>query len=233
MTEPLLKTKLHIPTPRPNLVPRDRLVGRLDESLTMGLRLTLISAPAGFGKTTLLSEWLHNITLPRGKGTRKRHVACVSLDTNDNDLVRFWSYVVAALQTVWAEVGQATMTALRAPQTPPLESLLTALINDIAAVPDQVLVLVLDDFHVIKASNIHESVAFLIQNEPPGMHLVVATRSDPSLPLARLRGRGQVTELRVSDLRFTPDEAAAFLNQVAGLQLTDVDIGALEKRTEG
>jgi LuxR family maltose regulon positive regulatory protein len=233
MTGPLLSTKNYIPAPRPNFVPRARLVQRLDDGLALGHRLILISAPAGFGKTTLISEWLRDETSPAFMDAAPPLVAWVSLDSGDNDPIRFWSYVLAALQTLWADLGQAAQAALQAPQAPPPESMLAGLINELAAILDQNLVLVLDDYHVIQTSAIHESVAFLIQHQPPLMHLVIATRADPPLPLARLRGRGQVTELRVSDLRFTNDEAAAFLNQVAGLQLAESDVSALEKRTEG
>ena len=223
MTTPLLTTKLYIPPPRPNLVPRPRLVERLDEGLRLGNRLTLISAPAGFGKTTLLSEWV---------GSCGRPVAWVSLDKGDEDPARFLSYFVAALQTIEANVGEGMLSAFQAPQPPPIEAILTALINEIAALPDPC-ALVLDDYHVIKAQPIHDALTFLLDHLPSQMHLIIATRVDPPLPIAHLRGRGQLTELRLTDLRFTHDEAAALLNQVMGLDLSADDVVALASRTEG
>jgi hypothetical protein len=158
----------------------------------------------------------------------------LSLDAGDNDPTRFWAYVIAALQQVQAGLGETAGTMLRAspPQSPPLEATLTVLINEISASPTP-LVLVLDDYHVIEAPAIHDALAFLLDHAPPPLHLVIATRADPPLPLSRLRGRDQLTELRTADLRFTPDEAASFLNQVMGLGLTPEDVAALEARTEG
>ena len=221
MSASLLTTKLCIPPVRPELVPRPRLIERLNEGLHR--KLTLVSAPAGFGKTTLLSEWVAGC---------ERSVAWLSLDEGDNDPVRFLAYLIAALQTVEASVGERTLGVLQSPQPPPIEAVLTALINEIAAaaVP---LVLVLDDYHVVEEQVIHNALTFLLEHVPPQMHLAIATRADPSLPLARLRGRGQLTELRAADLRFTTEEAAAFLNQVMGLGLCDDDVGALEARAEG
>jgi len=221
MTTPLLATKLYIPPVRPELVPRPRLIERLNAGLHR--KLTLISAPAGFGKTTLVSEWAAGCDQP---------AAWLSLDEGDNDPTHFWAYFIAALQTVQADVGEAALMAFQSPQPPPMEAVLTALINELAAVPNP-FVLVLDDYHVIEAQPIHSAFAFLLDHLPPQMHLVIATRADPSLPLARLRGRGQLAELREADLRFTTDEAAAFLNQVMGLDLSDEDVAALEARTEG
>jgi len=257
MATPLLTTKLHIPPVRPELVSRPRLIERLNEGLMR--RLTLVSAPAGFGKTTLLSEWVHSCGRP---------VAWVSLDGDDNDLARFLAYFVAALQTLalsqacpeprrrvegiepvlseacpeqsrrvegaaeGAHIGEGVLSAFQTPQPPPIESVLTGLINEIAAVPEQ-FALVLDDYHVIGAEAIHSALTFLLDHLPPQMHLVIATRVDPPLPIPRLRGRGQLTELRVTDLRFTLDEAATFLNQVMGLELSADDVAALETRTEG
>lgn len=239
MTVPLLQTKLYVPPPRPNLVSRPRLIQQLDKGLRVGCRLTLVSAQAGFGKTTLLSEWVHRMGVPAAGGgpdscgdSGQPRVAWVSLDEGDNDAVRFWSYVVAALQTLWAEVGQSALVALRSPQAPPLDATLTTLINELTAVPDR-FCLVLDDYHVVEAQAIHDTLGFLLEHQPPQMHLVIATRTDPALPIARLRGRGQMTEVRVSDLRFTPDEAAAFLRQAVGLDLPATDVAALEGRTEG
>jgi LuxR family maltose regulon positive regulatory protein len=217
----LLRTKLYIPPLRPELVSRPRLIERLNAGVHR--KLTLISAPAGFGKTTLVSEWLAGCERP---------AAWLSLDESDNDPTRFLSYFIAALQTVEAEIGQGALSALQSPQLPPTESVLTALINEMAALPDA-MILILDDYHLIEARPIHDALTFLLEHLPPQMHLVIATREDPRLPLARLRARGQLTELRATDLRFTSSEAAEFLNQVMGLDLSAEDISALERRTEG
>jgi LuxR family maltose regulon positive regulatory protein len=221
MAAAILTTKLYVPPVRAKLVSRSRLIQRLNGGLDR--RLTLVSASAGFGKTTLLSEWSQSC---------KRPIAWVSLDEGDNDLLHFLSYVVGALQTVHAELGEAVLAAFQSPQAPPVESLLTALINEIAEVPDP-FVLVLDDYHAITAPPIHQIVAFLLEHTPPQVHLVIASRSDPPLPLSRLRGRNQLSELREADLRFTTEEAATFLNQVMELSLSAENIAALDARTEG
>jgi LuxR family maltose regulon positive regulatory protein len=235
MTTPLLTTKLYIPPvrPRERVVPRPRLIGQLNEGVArqrggFARKLTLISAPAGFGKTTLVSEWVQAM----GGATPSIAIAWLSLDESDNDPTRFLVYLIAALQTVEANVGKGALSALQSPQLPPAEAILTSLINEITAIPDRI-VLVLDDFHLIDAQSIYETLTFLLQHLPPRMHLVIATREDPLLPLARLRARGQLTELRVTDLRFTSSEVAEFLNQVMGLNLSAEDIAALETRTEG
>jgi len=221
MDTPLLTTKLYIPPVRLELVSRPRLIERLNAALDR--KLTLISAQAGFGKTTLLSEWVLKCGCP---------VAWVSLDESDNDLARYLAYFVAALQTIEADIGEGALSAFQAPQPPPIESVLTGLINEIAVVREK-FVLVLDDYHVIEAQPIHDALTFLLDHLPPQMHLVIATRVDPPLPIARLRGRGQLTELRQTDLRFTLDEVAEFLNQVMGLELSADDVAALASRTEG
>jgi LuxR family maltose regulon positive regulatory protein len=185
--------------------------------------LTLISASAGFGKTTLVSEWIVNCG---------RSVAWLSLDEGDNDPVRFISYLVAALQTIKAGIGEGLLAALQSPQPPPVESILTALLNEITTLPDH-FILVLDDYHAIDSKPVDHVLTFLLEHLPPRMHMVIATREDPHLPLSRLRVRGQLTELRAADLRFTPAEAAGFLNQVMGLNLSVEDVAALEARTEG
>src|SRR5579859_5077196 len=218
---PILATKLYMPRLRPNVVSRPRLLERLNEGLHR--KLTLISAPAGFGKTTLLSEW----TLGLG-----RPVAWLSLDEGDNDPTRFLTYLVAALQTIAPNLGKGVWGALQSPQPPPPDSILTTLLNDLATLPDQI-VLVLDDYHLIEAQAVDQALTFLVEHLPPQMHLVIVTRSDPHLPLARLRARDHVTELRAADLRFTASESAAFLNQAMGLTLSAADIAALERRTEG
>ena len=221
MSEPLLLTKLYIPSPRQKAVLRSRLVERLNEGLIR--KLALISAPAGFGKTTLVSEWVAGCGRP---------VAWLSLDEEDQDLVRFLSYLVATLQTIAPKIGAGVLAALQSPQPPFTESLLTSLLNEIVTIPDN-FILVLDDYHVIDSKPVDEALTFLLEHLPRQMHLVITTREDPHLPLARLRARGQLTELRAADLRFTPSEAAEFFNQVMGLNLSAEDIAALEIRTEG
>ena len=221
---PLLETKLFIPSARASLVARPRLSDRLEQGVAG--KLTLISAPAGFGKTTLLADWLSAFA------AADPVVAWVSLDETDNDPTLFWSYVIAALQAVRPGIGETAMALLHSAQPPSIESILTTVINDIAALAHEV-VLVLDDYHVIDVQPIHGALAFLLDHLPPRMNLIVASRSDPPLPLSRLRARGELTELRAADLRFTPDEAAAFLNRVMGLELSAADVAALETRTEG
>ncbi len=231
MPVPILATKLYIPPPRPKVVLRPRLIERLNEGLSAGFKLTLISAPAGFGKTTLVSEWLAGCQRP---------VAWLSLDEGDNDPTRFLTYLVAALQTlalsevegIKANIGEGVLAVLQSPQPPSTESILTALLNEISTIPEN-FILVLDDYHLIESEPIDHALTFLLEHLPPHMHLVIVTREDPHLPLARLRARGQLTELRAADLRFTPTEAAGFLNQVMGLNLSEEDITALETRTEG
>jgi LuxR family maltose regulon positive regulatory protein len=239
MVVPLLTTKLYIPPPRPEWVPRPRLLARLDAGLGLAHRLILVSAPPGFGKTTLLSEWVAHLRSDAAAGLSFRErVAWVSLDPGDNALPRFLAYLIAALQTIEAGVGAGVLGALQSPgladaPTPSaIEPLLTALLNELAALPEPVLLL-LDDYHLIEAPAIHQAMTFLLDHLPPRICLVLATRADPPLPLSRLRSRGAVTELRQADLRFTPQEAAAFLNQTMGLGLRAEEVAALETRTEG
>jgi LuxR family maltose regulon positive regulatory protein len=228
MTIPLLQTKLFVPPPRPTVLSRPRLVRRLEAGLDPGQRLILVSAPAGYGKTTLLSEWVQAL----GGKAPPRAIAWLSLDEGDNDPVRFWTYLLAALQQVNPDLGRGLPDAFRSPQQPSIEALLTPLINQIAALADP-LVLILDDYHLISTPQIHEGTEFLLDHLPGHGHLVIATRADPPLSLARLRGRGQLTEIRQSDLRFTAEEAAAFLYTVFGLDLPPHGLAALEARTEG
>ena len=222
MSNPILATKLYVPPTQPKVVPRPRLIERLNEG-SLHRNLTLVSAPAGFGKTTLVSEWVAGCGRP---------AAWLSLDERDGDPTRFLAYLVAALQTIAPNIGDGVLAALQSPQPPPTESTLTDLLNDVTTVEDD-FVLVLDDYHVVDANPVDEALAFLIEHLPPRMHLVIATREDPQLPLARLRARGQLTELRATDLRFTPEEAAEFLNRAMGLSLSGEDIAVLETRTEG
>ena len=219
MLSPLLATKLYLPPARLNRVPRPRLI----EQLNILQPLTLVAAPAGFGKTTLLSDWI-----PKSKHC----VTWLSIDEDDNDPIRFWAYVVAALQKLRTNLGQGALTLLQSPQPPPITSVLSTLINEISSFPENFSI-VLDDYHLIKTKPIHEALTFLLDHLPPQMHMILTTRADPPLPLARLRARNQLTELRANDLRFTSDEAAMFLNEVMGLKLTAQDIAALETRTEG
>ena len=226
MSFPLLTTKLFVPSPRPNLVRRPRLIQRLDEGVRLGHRLTLISAPAGFGKTTLLSHWLRQMDSP---------LAWFSVDGGDNDPARFLAYLLAAFQNIDPAVGKSAQAALQATQAPPLEPLLIALINDIVAI-SQTSVLVLDDYHLIEAAPVHKIISLLLDHLPPSdhaMHLVIATRADPPLPLPRLRARGQLTELYAADLRFTLDEVTTYLNETMALDLASEHVAALERRTEG
>ena len=223
MSAPILATKLYIPPPRPKIVLRPRLIERLTEGLSANRKLTLISAPAGFGKTTLVSEWI---------SCCDQKVAWLSLDEGDNDPARFLTYLISALQTITANVGEGVLSMLQSPQLPKTEFLLTELLNEISTIPTN-FVLVLDDYHVIDSKPVDNALTFLLDHLPPQMHLVITTREDPSLPLPRYRARGQLAELRAADLRFTPAEAADFLNQVMGLNLAVEDIAALEARTEG
>jgi LuxR family maltose regulon positive regulatory protein len=200
---------------------RPRLIERLNKGLNS--KLTLISAPAGFGKTTLVSQWLASCGRP---------AAWLSLDEGENDPTRFLTYLVAAVQTIATNIGEGVSSALRSSQPPPPDALLTALLNDITTLADP-FILVLDDYHVIDARPVDQALTFLLDHLPPQMHLVIATREDPSLPLARFRVRNQLTEVRISDLRFTYSEASAFLTQVMGLPLSADNIAALDRRTEG
>ncbi len=223
MPTTILATKLYIPVPRPKVVLRPRLIERLNEGLPSGRKLMLISAPAGFGKTTLVSEWVAGCGQP---------VTWLSLDEGDNDPTHFLTYLVAALQTIAPNIGAGVLGMLQSPQPPPPESILTALLNEINTIPNN-FVIVLDDYHLIDSKPIDQALTFLLEHLPPQMHLVITTREDPQLPLTRLRARDQLTELRAADLRFTQSEAAGFLNQVMGLNLSTENIAALETRTEG
>jgi LuxR family transcriptional regulator, maltose regulon positive regulatory protein len=222
----LLATKLHVPRSRPDLVPRPQLAERLDEGLAHGLML--VCAPAGYGKTVLLADWARRGQQP---------VAWLSLDVGDNDPARFWRHGVAALGQSRPGLAERVGPLLGPPVPSSYEGLVTALINELAAEPDaDQALLVLDDYHLIESDAVHTSLGFLIEHRPPGLNLVLASRSDPPLPLARLRGRDQLAELRAADLRFTADEAAALLRQVAaesGAALPETAVAALATRTEG
>ncbi|MCB9134413.1 MAG: helix-turn-helix transcriptional regulator [Anaerolineales bacterium] len=223
MPAPILATKLYIPPPRPKMVSRLRLSERISEGMAVGVKLTLISASAGFGKTTVVSEWLARCERP---------VAWLSLDKGDNDPLRFLTYLVATLQTLSGDLGARIMDAIQVPQPPPLDGLITSLLNEITTLSTP-FVLVFDDYHAIEAREIDQALVFILEHQPPQMHLVITTREDPHLPLARLRARGQLTELRAADLRFTPAEAAEFLNRMMNLNLSEKEVSTLEARTEG
>lgn len=221
MSTPLLVTKLFIPVPQPALTARPRLIRLLNEGLRGGL--TVVSAPAGFGKSTLLSSWAASVDRP---------VAWVSLDEADSDAARFLTYVVAALRTVVPDLGKQLLEVLQSPHPPAADAVLIALINELSALPDPV-ILVLDDYHAVDAVDVDAAITFLLEHLPPSLHLVIASRQDPSLPLARRRARGQLTEVRAADLRFAPAEVTDYLTSAMRLTLTEKDIDTLGRRTEG
>ena len=221
MSNSIITTKLYTPPTRTDLVPRSHLIERLNRGLTH--KLTLVSAPAGFGKTTLISSWLRQADRP---------AVWLSLDESDNDLIRFMGYVITALQKIDEQIGQAAQAMLQHPQLPPTEALMTTLVNDVATAAAE-FIFVLDDYHVIDALLVHDVLNFLLTHLPPSMHLVITSRADPPLSLSRLRAQGRLNEVRIADLRFQIDEAHLFLNQTMRLALTPDDVMALENRTEG
>jgi LuxR family transcriptional regulator, maltose regulon positive regulatory protein len=221
MSTSVLDTKFYIPLPRLQLVVRPRLLERLNEGLRS--KLILISAPVGFGKTTLVSDWVASCKNP---------VAWLSLDEADSDPARFLTYLLTALQTVTPNLEEGVLNALQPNRSPPTESILTALLNQISTIPDDFL-LVLDDYHLIDSTAVDHALTFLLEHLPAQMHVVITTREDPNLPLARLRASQQLTEIRVTDLRFTPAEIAEFLNQMLILKLSSQEVAVLESRTEG
>lgn len=221
MSPPLLATKLYRPPPRPNGMLRPHLIERLNDGLRRNL--TLLAAPAGFGKTTLLSQWLDGCARP---------VAWLTLDASDHEPARFLAYLVAALQTVVPEFGAGLLAALLAPQAPAPAAAVADLINTLAALAQPV-VLVLDDYHLVNAAPVDAVLGLLLAHQPPQLHLVIATREDPPLPLARLRARDQLTELRAAELRFSHAEVGALLSQTEGLRLSADVVAALARRTEG
>lgn len=225
METALLATKLYVPPRRPNWVVRPRLLNRMNASLRGGCKLTLVAAPAGFGKTTLVTEWLAAL----GEG---QPAAWLSLDARDNDLAVFTHYLVAALQTCCPQVGAQTLNLLGQAHLPPAEALLLPLVNDLARQAGP-LVLVLDDYHAIQQAAVHEALSWLIEHQPPALHVVITTRQDPLLPLSRWRARGLLAEIRLRDLRFSVEETGAFLNGTMGLDLNPEAVAALESRTEG
>lgn len=235
----LLQTKLFKPPLRPTLVPRPRLIAELNEGLfgpedRFASRLTLVAAPAGFGKTTLLATWLAELAAKQdgGKGLFGIPSAWLSLDEGDNDLARFLAYFLASLGTIHPELIETATALLESPQPPRAEALLTVLINDIAGLSSP-FILALDDYHTITAPAIHRAMTFLLEHMPSQMHLAITTRVEPPFPLARMRGRGQLNELREADLRFTEEETGSFLDQIGGQSLTAGEVSALTQRTEG
>jgi len=223
MVSPLITTKLYIPKPRQGLVSRPALLKRLSEGL--GGRLTLISASSGYGKTTLMAEWI-------ATQGNNYPVAWISLDEGDNDPVRFLSYLIAALQNVQDGLGQDSRAMMQGAQNPLDTAILSLLVNELSAVPND-FVIVLEDYHVLNTQEIHQMMIFLIEHLPTKMHLVILTRADPHFPLARLRGRGDLTEIRVKDLRFSREDATVFLHEMTGLNLSEENVRILMDRTEG
>ncbi|MDX1522551.1 MAG: AAA family ATPase, partial [Anaerolineae bacterium] len=236
----LLQTKLYIPPPRPELVPRPRLLERLNKGLTSGCKLTLISAPAGYGKTTLVSSWIRRLETGDWRleenqslipNSQSPEFVWLSLDEDDNDPQQFFSYLAAAMNSL-PEVRTFLPQLLQSPQPLPGKDLMKAFVTDLATVSVPVL-FILDDYHVIESVEIDAAMAFLLDHTPPHLHLVVATRSDPGFPISRLRARAELTELRMGDLRFTDEEAASFLKDRMGIALSPDQFRALENRTEG
>ena len=217
----LLNTKLNVPPVRPSHVQRIELIQKLNK--LRDYKIALIVASAGYGKTALVSEWIAQSQLK---------VAWFSIDAGDNDPVRFWDYVIAAIQTTFPEIGEKTLTLLHEPQPLPIQTILSTLINELSALPD-LLAVVLDDYHVVELSDIHEGLAFSVEHVPSQMRLIMTTRTDPPLPLARMRVRSQLLELRSTDLRFSPPQIAAFFTDVMGLALTPDEVTALDTRVEG
>ncbi len=223
METSLLATKLYIPPARPGMVTRPRLLEHLRACINHSL--TLVSAPAGFGKTTLLSDWVHHNQPPVP-------TAWLSLEEGENDPRRFWEYFTSAIKKIEPAIGDTCLTLLRSAQAVPIENILTTLINDIDSIPGD-FVLVLDDYHFIQSQQVNQGLTFFVEHIPPGMHLVIATRVDPPLPLNRYRGRGTLLEVGADDLRFTREEAARLVVELGAPALSSDDIEALNARTEG
>ena len=227
MSPPLLKTKLHIPRQRPDTVSRSRLIQQLNERLQR--KLTLIVAPAGYGKTSLTTEWIHTLQV---EDTFRNRITWLYLEEADSEPIRFLSYMIAALQQVAPEIGGSALRLFEMAQTPPITAVLNELINDLSELENH-LMLVLDDYHVISHPEIHEALRYLVEHQPYHMHLVITSREDPPLPLSRLRARGEMAEIRMHDLRFSLDEATQFFSNSMNLDLVSEEISTLEAQTEG
>jgi LuxR family maltose regulon positive regulatory protein len=238
VSEAIIATKFTIPIPRVHFIPRKHLLERLDKDLwqTDGFtrKLTLVSAPAGYGKTTLIANWGPKfLSLVKSQNPLQDSSFCwLALDEGDNDQVRFLLYFIEALRRADEHVGTAALAMLQSPQAPPMEILLGSLVNDVAtlSVP---LVLTMDDYHLIHNPAIHKMLNFMVEHQPSQMHLVLLTREDPPLPLPRLRVRGQITEIRQDDLRFTKKETAEYIHNIVGMELSEEDLSSLDRRTEG
>ena len=224
MENQLLQTKLYIPSAREKLVSRPHLIDQLNAGITG--KLTLISAPAGFGKTTMVSEWIHSMD------RKTNRTVWFSLDETDNDSKLFLTYFIKALQSCYPEIGKGPLDVLHSPQAPSLESILTTLINETANILEQVCI-VIDDYHLIESPEIHTLVSFMLDHFPRNIHLVIITREDPPFPISRLRVRGELTELRAVDLRFSDKDAVDFFNRIMEIDITEENVKALKERTEG
>lgn len=221
MSSDLLQTKLFVPQLRPSLVPRPQIIEKLNQGLSG--KLTLISAPAGFGKTTVVNEWAMAVDMP---------TVWLSLDEEDSDPIRFWRYFIAGLQTIHAGFDEQVLHLFEHAPPPPLKTAVTTLINEISQFPDHI-IFVLDDYHLIRSETVHDALAYLLERQPLQLHLVITTREDPPIPLPRWRARGELTEIRERDLKFTPTETTALLNDTLGLNLTTEQIAKLGRKTEG
>ncbi|MDH5718339.1 MAG: LuxR C-terminal-related transcriptional regulator [Spirochaetia bacterium] len=221
MPEQILTTKIYIPLPGSKVIARQRLIDKLNAGVEG--KLSLVCAHAGYGKTTLVARWLAKI---------KKPAAMLSLDHQDNEPVRFLTYFISALQIISKNIGKSVLASLQTPQPPSIDSILTSLVNDISSYKNKI-IFVIDDYHVIDSKPIDDILTFLLENQPPNMHIVIATREDPMLPLAKLRAKGQLSEIRADKLCFTEDEASDFFNEVMGLNISKKDIHTLEERTEG
>lgn len=232
MLDSILVTKLFIPPPREDLVHRPELIERLNDGLDR--KLTLVSAPAGFGKTTLASEWVGQLSSAKESGKRPG-IGWLSLDEGDRDPNRLFAHIILALRQIQgteSEFGQGALSMLQSPQPPPIQTVLISLLNELAEFPGKLL-LVLDDYHLVDSTTVDDALAFFLENSPPQLHMVILTRQDPHLSISKLRASNQLTEMRAADLRFSTQESASFLNKVMGLDLSDKDAKELEGRTEG
>jgi LuxR family maltose regulon positive regulatory protein len=221
MEAPLLQTKFYTPQPQTSHIPRPQLVERINEGIER--KLTLITAPAGFGKTSLLSQWVSQ---------SRRSVSWLSLEEDDDEIARFLSYFILALQNIHEHIGAELLAALQNSQSLQINTFLAMLVNEISLIAAD-FSLILDDYHVIATTSIHEALVFVLDHSPPTLHLIIAGRADPFFPISRYRARGELIELRMEDLRFSAEETKRYLNQVSRLDLKEEDVLALNSRTEG